>query len=311
MTVVMVLIGILMNLGLKMVTGTLENAAYSETRAKQERIKVAFLAYLRTNGKLPCPDNSGNAVVATGVAAATCNANPSEGFGIVPWQSLGLPRESVLDGWGDYFTYRVANGVASKNWTAKIAPATDVTINELKTPSNAITIQELDAAGTALTTTTNKAVLVIVSHGKNGFGAKTTKVAARIPTAEAGAGEVTNATSGSTTFVVRPVNDTAGAFNGSYDDLVTYMQPHDLLQPLLSEGTLRGCVAYCTSGFTSVCEIAAKTCECSGAGLPGVPGGANPCPLPEKCGTCTTQPIAANCAPVGPIPIGATPTNCS
>lgn len=308
MAVVLVLIGIVMNLGLKMVTATLENAAYSETKAKMERIKLAFVAYLRTNGSLPCPDNSDNTVVATGTAAASCNANAPEGFGIVPFQTLGLPRESALDGWGNYFTYRVANGVASKNWTAKASPATDLTIKEIKTQTPALTVQELDAAGTALMTTTDKAVVVILSHGVNGFGAKTTKVAARIPTADAGAGELVNATSGSSTFVLRPVNAAAGAFNGSYDDLMTYMLPQDLLQPLLSEGSVKVCAAYCVSGSASVC-MGPGVCTCTGAGLPGVPDATNPCSGP--CGTCVTQQISSTCSPTGPIPIGATPPDCT
>lgn len=59
MAIVVLLISIAMTMGLKTVTANLDNAAYSETKSKQERIKIALIGYLRTNGRLPCPDNSG------------------------------------------------------------------------------------------------------------------------------------------------------------------------------------------------------------------------------------------------------------
>lgn len=301
----MVLIGIVMSMGLKMVTSTLENAAYSETKSKQERVKIALISYLRTNGVLPCPDNT--AGVATGAAAVSCNANAADGYGVVPWQTLGLSRESVIDGWGNYFTYRVATGnPGGKNWTAKLASGTDLTINEIKTPTDALTIQGLDSAGTGLVNVTTKGVVTIVSHGKNAFGAKTTKVAGRISSAGIGAGETTNATANTSTFVFRPVNEATGAFNGPYDDLLAYMTPEDLLQPLISEGSLKACVAYC-SPATSTCPVPTETCSCpNGAGIPGTPGTCS-----AICNICMTQPAVPPCPSTSPIPVGVPTVICS
>ncbi|PKO86088.1 MAG: hypothetical protein CVU18_16755 [Betaproteobacteria bacterium HGW-Betaproteobacteria-12] len=45
LAVVLVLIGIVTTMGLKMVTATLGNAAYSETKSKQELIKTALIGY--------------------------------------------------------------------------------------------------------------------------------------------------------------------------------------------------------------------------------------------------------------------------
>jgi hypothetical protein len=89
--------------------------------------------------------------------------------------------------------------------------------------------------------------VVLVSHGKNGFGAKTIKAGARI--AGAANDELTNATLGSLTFVRRGFSENAPvASGGPYDDVVTYMTPQDLLQPLITEKTLIGtCIAYCPS----------------------------------------------------------------
>ena len=305
LAIVVVLIGIAMTLGLKTITATLDNATFSETKAKQERIKMALVSYLRTHGVLPCPDNSGDAVVATGIAPIPptnkCSANAPEGYGVVPWQTLGISRETVIDGWGNYFTYRVANGTGgSKNWTEKASSTNDFTIDELKTQTNALTVQELNADGSALDDVTKKAVVVLVSHGKNGFGAKTTKVGARMPTDDAGDDEKTNATDGTATFVRRPLADAA-----PYDDFVAYMLPQDLLQPLVSEGTVKACAAYCV---TSVCSVPGETCQCAAVGLSGTSGGVNPCT--GTCTTCFTTTVSG-CTPLPPIPVGAAPATCS
>ena len=310
LAVVLVLIGIVMTMGLKMVTATLENASYSETKAKQELIKTALIGFLRTNGRLPCPDNTGSAAVASGVEVSPCQATAADGYGVVPWVTLGIPRDSVVDGWGNYFTYRVANGTGgSKNWTSKTA-GNPFDINELRTPTSALSIQELDAAGTALVTTNPRAVVVLLSHGKNGFGAKSTKVGARLPTTDAGAGEATNATDTTTIFILRPVNESTGAFNGPYDDLLTYLTPQDLLQPLLNEGSLRSCYAYCpstptcTGGGTFSCTAGGGFCNgtvvsCTASGTPACSSGIPQCVLPGPLCSATA------------IPVGLTNTTCS
>lgn len=312
LAVVLVLIGIIMTMGLKVAVSTLGNAAYSETKSKQEMIKTALIGYFRAYRKLPCPDNS--AGVSSGAASATCTANPADGYGVVPWQTLGIPRDLVIDGWGNYFTYRVSNGTGgSRDWTSdsKSSPSA-FDINELRNPTSALTIQELDAAGTALVTTTSKAVVVLLSHGKNGAGAKTTKVAARLPTADAGADEQTNATDSTTRFVLRPVNESSGATGGPYDDLLSFMTPQDILQPLLNEGFLKSCYAYC------------QLPSCPGGGLPNCPpletascSGTGAAPICTSGGSPTCTMGAPQCTVPGPgcpatgIPIGSPTTTCS
>ena len=76
MAVVVVLMGIMMTLGLRMLQATQNNAAWSETKLKQERIKVALISFLRTNGRLPCPDS---ALPPTGVEPAACLVNAGRG----------------------------------------------------------------------------------------------------------------------------------------------------------------------------------------------------------------------------------------
>ena len=57
MAVVVTLMAIVLTMGLRLLSATRDSAAWSETKVKQERIKGALLAYLRTNGRLPCPNS--------------------------------------------------------------------------------------------------------------------------------------------------------------------------------------------------------------------------------------------------------------
>lgn len=315
--VVIVIIGIAMSMGLKVLTATMSNASYSDTKSKQEKIKTALISFLRTNGRLPCPDTSAGIPVGTeplvGVVP-TCTGPQANSYGVVPWVTLALSRSDVIDGWGNFFTYKVANGTASNNWTSRTL-ATPFDINQLTAPAAALTILELNGAGNALVPVTANAVVAIVSHGKNGFGAKTTKVAARLGTAGAGAGEVTNVgvPVGSTTiFVQRPTTEAVAAFNGAYDDIVAFMQPADLLQPLVTDGTLRACTSYCAPAAIPTCTLggafscSAGTSFCSG-GLPGCTSSGVPTCTPSGAPQCAS--FAAGCAATN-IPVGLTALAC-
>lgn len=306
LAVVMVIIGIALTMGMKLLSATMNNAAFSETKAKQQQIKMALIGYLRTNGKLPCPDTA--AGIPTGNSSA-CAGSAANSYGVVPWITLQIPREAVLDGWGDFFTYKVANGTSSKNWTDKTSNSS-FSINELKVPTNALTVRELNTDGTALNDVTATAVVVLISHGKNGFGAKTSNSATRIPIDEAGIDEKTNADNTTTTFILRPVNDNTAAFHGSYDDLVTYMSPQDLIQPLVNEGTVKACTAYCPP-LTSSCSVATQTCSCPSGTELGATGTHVTCPSTATCGACTLSSPSSSCTTNVTIPIGFSPVICS
>lgn len=262
------ILGIMLSMGLKTAVSNLENAAYAETRSKQEQIKLALIGFLRTNGRLPCPDNAVG--LATGVESACVGV--ATGYGVLPWQALGISRDTVLDGWGNFFSYRVSNVTVAavgavpfaptplhrftnQDWTIHAAAGFDIrsfTPAAVAPGYQSILIQNREP-GPGLTTESRNAVVVLVSHGRNGLGAKTTRSGVRI--AGAANDELTNATLGSTTFVRRAYNDNAPVGSGGpYDDVVTYMTPQDLLQPLITERTLLGtCPAYCTGGGPVPC----------------------------------------------------------
>jgi prepilin-type N-terminal cleavage/methylation domain-containing protein len=234
MAVVVTLMAIVLTMGLRLLSATRDSAAWSETKVKQERIKGALLAYLRTNGRLPCPNS-----VAPWDGAEDTPCLVNAGRGIVPWQALGLSMGDVQDGWSNFFTYRVANRTpaTSSNWTLT-AGATAFTLGELGTPLTAFTLRERDAAGVLGAAVVPNPVVMIISHGKNGAGART--VRGTVLPAPTGVDELANATVASTSFVSRTPTEVAAATGGAFDDVVASMSPRDLLQPLVDDKTLKG-----------------------------------------------------------------------
>ena len=236
MAVVITLIAIVMTLGLRLLQATQENAAWSETKLKQERIKVALISFLRTNGRLPCPNS-----VAPWDGAEDTPCLLNAGRGIVPWQALGLTVGDVQDGWRNFFSYRVANKTpaTSSNWTLTTG-ATAFTISELTAPLITFTLQERDPTGVLGATVVPNPVVMLISHGKNGSGARTLR--GTLIAAPTGADELANAGAASTSFVSRAPTDVAAAAGGIFDDVVASMNPRDLLQPLVDDKTLKGSI---------------------------------------------------------------------
>jgi prepilin-type N-terminal cleavage/methylation domain-containing protein len=237
MAVVITIMAVVMVLGLRLLRAAQENAAWSETKVKQERIKVALISYLRTNGRLPCPNS-----IAPWDGAEDAPCLIAAGRGIVPWQALGLSVGDVQDGWSNFFSYRVANRTpaTSSNWTltAGVGP---FTISELTTALVTFTLQERNSAGVLGAALAPSPVVLIISHGKNGSGART--IGGTLLAPPVGVDELANSAAASTSFVTRAPTDVAAATGGLYDDLVAHMTPHDLLQPLVDDKTLKGSTA--------------------------------------------------------------------
>ena len=320
--IVLAIIGIAMTMGLKMLTATLENGAISDTQAKQERIRLALVSFMRTNGRLPCPDNVDLPAAPTGVEAVACTTaalatNPAAGSGRLPWVTLGLTRDAALDGWGNYFTYRVANFVvgvdpvlavpagpgqrhlfANHNWTINAATPSTFDIRSL-TPANAAVagsqtflINTRLTPVAALTPVVQNAVAVILSHGRNGLGARTTRLVPPAPLLPAALAldEFTNGTVGTRIFVRRAPSDVAlGPANpgGPIDDIVAFLTPQDLLQPLVDDRTLENSAVSATQTNQERIKLALVSFMRSSGRLP--------CPDPTPLLAAPTGVAAAVC----------------
>jgi prepilin-type N-terminal cleavage/methylation domain-containing protein len=254
LSVVVLIIGILLTMGISAMTASFENTALSTTSQRQAAIKEALIAYLRANSRLPCPDTDFAAPdgaenrATPGNPATACGAR----FGIIPYVTLGLARDSVRDGWGNFFSYHVANTAAANAGNGSLGTNTDWTITANFRSGNTgnITVNDRTAAG-AVTALTAAAVVMVISHGRNGFGAYTIGGTRNtLPAAATGADELDN-TNGTVDMVYyrRDPTTNDAAAGGAFDDVVLYLSASDLLAPLFRDGVLKSPAAQVSEDF--------------------------------------------------------------
>ena len=250
LAVVVFLIGLLATMGISALKTQLSNAANSATKKKQDTIKDALITYLGKNKRLPCPaiDNSGleaprNPAITPG--DPNCQGN----FGIVPYTTLELTKSAALDGWENFFSYAV-----TPQWTMTY----DINIvNQVAGGKTSITAAKSFNAGAtgiypvndrapttpyAVIPVTINAVAVIISHGKNGSGALTSKGTPNSPPV-AGTDEFANAPvspwSAPAAFYQREYTEVDVPTFGAYDDVLQWFSAKDMLLPLVKDGALK------------------------------------------------------------------------
>jgi hypothetical protein len=190
-------------------------------------------------------------------------------IGIVPYATLGLDRSAVLDGWDNYITYVLSPPQPTlpalpipsapqppwtTSWTltyvqAVTLPTLQTTVGSLAfwptVSTGAITVN--DVTGTAISnpaaTPPTGAVLVLISYGRNGYGATNVNGSVN-STAGAGQDELSNANPaalGPTQFLVvnRDITDQIVVNHGSFDDIVLPLRQNDLVAPLAVNGTIQ------------------------------------------------------------------------
>ena len=248
LTVVVLIIGIVMTMGIGAWTANLENQAHAATAQRQAAVKEALTGYLRRNSRLPCPDTDFTAP--DGVENRTTPNDPttacSARFGILPYVTLGLARDAVRDGWGNFFSYHVSNTAnapaTNGNWSAN----SDWTTSANFRSGNTGTLTVNDRNGATVTPIAASVVAVVVSHGRNGFGAYSIG-GTRNTLPAAGTDELDN-TNGTadTVYFRREINTSDAASGGAFDDQVLVLTANDLLEPLFRDGTLKAPTATAT-----------------------------------------------------------------
>lgn len=189
-----------------------------ETQKSLDLIKESLAGFAVANGYLPCPAKSatdGNEDRSAGL----CNRR----VGFVPWVTLGTP---LLDAWGHLFKYSVSPAYSSA--------VTPISLTSLAD----ITIRTRDSTGTLVNlSNANGIPVVVISHGKNGFGATNAQGVAQMAPPSSNVDETTNAT-GSTLFVARTQVSDQGSTNGAFDDTVDWVSPYVLVDRLVTSGRL-------------------------------------------------------------------------
>lgn len=266
MAVVVFLIGILATLGITALNTQLANAAISATQSREYILKDALMNYLRVNKRLPCPatDSTGGET-RTGGTPSPCKGN----FGYIPYATLGLPKSAGLDGWNNFFSYAVSpqwtltyNYNNGTNTTYTTIISSGAGSGFLPGANGAFTIDNRSPTSPypiiAVTTASNLAAVVIVSHGIDGLGAFTYQGTQNASDAN-GTDQAAN-TPNSTTwalptgliFYQRDYTATALGTFGAFDDMVVWLGANDLLTPLMKDGAIPSAQAQWATQNTQI-----------------------------------------------------------
>jgi prepilin-type N-terminal cleavage/methylation domain-containing protein len=275
------IIGFMIAGTLLLINPILQITKKNETEKKMERIIDVLSIYTQRNNRVPCPANPNQAIVVqpfgaeVGSGGAGTNIGNCTGAGaliegIVPYKTIGLSEADIIDGWGNYFTYRVAptytrNTALALNVHARCR--TDITWIDDTTALNrnppkakfccaddALAANDLvirdenntliwafprDNAnyanentsvptGTVFTPDTNNITMpafLLISHGKNGFGAFL-RTGARLAALGQSGDDETENQDGDDNYVIGPTNRIIN--NTYFDDIVSWRTQEQL-----------------------------------------------------------------------------------
>ena len=209
LSIVLVVFALLAGSLLPLAAGQRQHREESRAAQQLDLALEALHAYAVVHGQLPCPADPGLPASDPQAGLASCASE----YGILPWQTLGLP---ATDPWGSYLSY-----FADKKYTA--APPVGAGAGfTLDTEASA---EVLDAATGGRQATQLPAVLI--SHGRNAHQAHRPGVGRN---GGGSADEIQNGKN-SRSFVDRPLAP-------DYDDLVRWISPAVLKLRLVNAGKL-------------------------------------------------------------------------
>jgi prepilin-type N-terminal cleavage/methylation domain-containing protein len=217
----------------------------ADTRRTMDAIKEAIVGFAQANGRLPCAADGSIAAGAPGagieqVSGTVCTA----AFGAVPWATLGVPE---TDGWSRRFSYWVSpvfSDAISLNTFGCAPTPTPIQSSFALCSLGTLTVNTRKESDHSVTAVGLVLPAVIISHGRNGFGAYTPGGGPRLAV-PAGTDEAVNATDAGTTFFSRtptqsasPCSDAAGPAFCEFDDIVVMITSNTLIARMVAAGRL-------------------------------------------------------------------------
>ncbi len=197
LSIVMIIVGYLLQLGIGVGSNYLEIKRYEETIEKLDLIEKALHNYVKLTGKLPCPAPGGASYLSTNfgigepiqrvisnVTESRCagiQESPIDTFGfgghtvgkisrgVVPVHDLGLSNDVLYDGWGRRITYLVNSDFTSVSGFS--GGNRGITSIFLVDPAAGGISSALNPTGPGHKLVTDDAVMTLISHGKSGHGA--------------------------------------------------------------------------------------------------------------------------------------------
>lgn len=222
--IVLMIVALVFGAGLSMLSAQQDQQRINDTRTLLEDANEALIGYALTHtavdGKpyLPCPDRM------TGAGANDGQENRTAGVcdiqeGNLPWVALGITPQT--DAWTNRLRYRVAAAFSNSNSGMHLgASPTTGDINVLDAAAGNIVVTNVPT--------------IILSHGKNGWGAVNANGVVNPAPPAANADELAN-TDINITFV-RHYLATEGAAGGVFDDQISWLSSYTLYNRMIQAG---------------------------------------------------------------------------
>jgi len=236
----MFIIALLLGSILVPLTTQVEQRQISNTQKTLEEIKEAIVGFAVVNGYLPCPDKTSGAPTGpydtpndgiedfnttTGLCSVISGTLSNKfAMGNVPWATLGVGSADV---WGNRFRYFVLDAFARHS-----PMATTFTLST----SGALRVCQTATSCTTPPALSTSAVVIILSHGKNGLGAINSLSGVQNPITGISADE--NGNIDIDRDVISRTITPPGSTAGEFDDIVTWLSPNILFNRMVTAGKL-------------------------------------------------------------------------
>lgn len=219
LAIVLVIVGLLLGGLLTPLSVQMEQRRLGDTQRALDETREALMGFAIRNGYLPCPAISASNGIEHRIGTACAKRS-----GYIPWATLGVAK---LDAWGRIYRYSVTPAFANSQYMFTLGTARDITVAG-RDPQGRL----------AALTGMGDIPAVVLSHGKNGFGAVSD---AGVPVAAPTTGntdERTNAGPAGIAFVSRVPAENPAAAGGAFDDVVAWVSPNVLFNRMVAAGTL-------------------------------------------------------------------------
>ncbi len=211
-----------------------EQRQRAEVRQTMDMVLDALAGFAAANGHLPCPDQMSGAGAndgvedvntTTGSCSVVSGTSPSRfSAGNLPWVTLGF---APYDAWGNRYRYAVLEDFGERATGSGSLP----TLSSHST--GGLRMCPTAACSTTLSAT---AVAVIVSHGRNGYGAMNATTGTVNPYPGSGSADEIDNSTPDRDFVWRTPTDADSG--NEFDDLVTWLSRRTLFHRMVSAGRL-------------------------------------------------------------------------
>ena len=243
LSMALIIISILLTISVSVSKTAISNNKTADTKNKIEEIYQALGNFVKKHGRLPCPAainlNESNANY--GIEASSCNSAPSSGsgyykslsesnlyYGMIPIRTIGLPKESSLDGFGTKFAYIVINGFTnSQKFDQDLSGLNGNYVNS--SGSNKIFIKENNGSASTIN---DEAIFVVVSYGENknsGWNKNSSSQNTRSNDADERENDITSIDSSAGNASFDYIFYLSSNNNDNFDDIILYKTRAQLL----------------------------------------------------------------------------------